>query len=83
MKPTIQIRADNLALVRAAAGLSSNAALAQAMGVHPTTVSRTLKGDAALGVDFIAALLSAFPQVEFGQLFSVEVLEQAPTAVSA
>lgn len=78
--PTIRIRGDNLALARAAAGLDNNAALAQAMGVHATTVARTLSGQAQLGVSFIAALLSAFPRLQFGDLFEVgSDVEGAPS----
>lgn len=72
MKPLIRIRHDHLALVRAATGLTTTAALAKAMKVHPTTVARTLKGEAQLGSDFIAAVLAAFPGVPFDQLFAVE-----------
>lgn len=70
--PTIQIRMENLAIARAAAGLTGNNQLAQAMGVSPAAVSRTLSGQAQLGVAFIAGLLSVFPHVKFGDLFAVE-----------
>lgn len=83
---TIRIRYDNLALVRAAAGLVSNGALAQRMGVAPSTVSRTLSGQSALGVPFIAGIMATFPGVPFGELFAVEPADQtaaAPQAVPA
>ncbi|MDN5918553.1 MAG: helix-turn-helix domain-containing protein [Pseudonocardia sp.] len=85
MKPTpstIRIREDNLALVRAAAGLASNGALAQRMGVAASTVSRTLNGQSSLGVSFIAGVMATFPGVPFGELFAVEPVD-APAVAEA
>lgn len=67
--PTIRIRSDNLSIARAAAGLDSDAALAHAMGLHSTSVYRTLSGQAQLGATFIAALLATFPDRKFDDLF--------------
>lgn len=78
--PTIRIRPDNLSIARAAAGLDSDAALAHAMGLHSTSVARTLKGEAQLGATFIAALLAAFPGLGFDQLFEVAQESEAVPA---
>lgn len=83
--PTIRIRLDNLSIARATAGLNSDTALAQVMGLHPTTVKRTLTGQAQLGTAFIAALLATFPGVGFDRLFEVgaDVDNRAAQAMSA
>lgn len=70
--PTIRIRGDQLAKYRAVAGLKTASALADRMGVDPTTVTRTLTGDARLTTAFIEALLGAFPGLELGDLVAVE-----------
>ncbi|GEL17651.1 helix-turn-helix domain-containing protein [Pseudonocardia asaccharolytica] len=77
-RPTIRIRTDQLDVARRAAGLVSDAALAQAMGMHGATVGRTLSGKAQLGGAFIAGLLKAFPGLSFEDLFAVEQPEAIP-----
>lgn len=69
--PTIRIRVETLEVARAAAGLTSASALAKRMGKHPTTVARTLAGEAQISGEFIAALLNVFPLLRFDQLFEV------------
>lgn len=82
--PTIRIRDDQLAKYRAVADLKTDTALAERMKVHPTTVTRTLSGDAQLTTGFIAKLLGAFHGLELSDLVAVEYPEtRAPLAVSA
>lgn len=75
-RATIHVRTEQLRKYRAVAKVSSIAALARRMEVHPTTVSRTLSGQSQLGVEFIAGLLGAFPELQFGDLFAVEYADQ-------
>lgn len=75
-----RIRADQLAFARRAAGLDTDAALARAMNMHASNVTRTLKGNAALTFRFTAALLAAFPKLTFDDLFVEDSadIEQIP-----
>jgi transcriptional regulator with XRE-family HTH domain len=79
-RPTIRIRGDELAKYRSLANVTSGAALATRMGVHADTVHRTLSGRTQLTVDFIAALLGAFPELSFGDLFAVDYAEAEVSA---
>ena len=47
------------------------AGLARAMNVDRSTVYRTLSGEADLGIVFITALLGAFPELGFEDLFEL------------
>lgn len=71
MKSTIVLRAQQLRAYRALRGWNTDAALASAMKVHHTTVSRVLRGKTGPGEEFIANLLAAFPELTFGDLFEV------------
>ena len=77
--PTIKIRAEQLDLVRRLTGLTSDVQLAQKMGVHRSTVARTLSGATAPSSEFIAGLRAAFPLTTFDDLF---VVEEAPAVAS-
>lgn len=70
--PSIRIRTEQLDLARRSAGLTTAHALAVRMGVHPSTVTRTLSGEAAPGTGFIAALLGVFPDLRFEDLFEAD-----------
>ncbi|MHA6626924.1 hypothetical protein ACU61A_15925 [Pseudonocardia sichuanensis] len=74
----LRIRIDQLEKFRAVARLATTVALADRMGVHPDTVKRTLSGRTALSVEFIGALLGAFPELTFGDLFAVEYAAHDP-----
>jgi len=67
----IQLKRHQLDKYCALKGLKSQAALAEAMDVDRSTVYRTLSGDAALGIVFISALLEAFPELGFEDLFEL------------
>lgn len=71
-KSVIRIRTEALDVARRVAGLESNRALAQAMGVAHSTVGRALSGDSAIGGELIAGLLRAFPGLTFDDLFAVD-----------
>lgn len=68
---TIRLRSEQLAKFRRLAGISTDDALAKAMGVNPATVSRVLRGTAVPGERFIAGLLLVFGVECFGDLFEV------------
>lgn len=55
-----------------ARGWGSDAAIADRIGAERTTVWRVRNGHASPGEQFIAGVLSALPDMEFGDLFDVE-----------
>ena len=71
MTTTLRLRAEQLAKMRRLAGIETDAALAERMGVDPATVSRVLKGRNAPGPKFMAALVSCFPGFDLDDLFEV------------
>lgn len=71
MTTTLRLRAEQLAKMRRLAGIETDAALAERMGVDPATVSRVLKGKNAPGPKFMAALVSCFPGFDLDDLFEV------------
>ena len=71
MTTTLRLRTDQLEKMRRLAGIQTDAALAERMGVDPATVSRVLKGRNAPGPKFMAALVSAFPGFDLDDLFEV------------
>jgi hypothetical protein len=81
VKATIRIRAAQLDVARRVGGLTSNRALAAAMGVHPSTVGRILNGELGIGSDVVAGFLRAFPALTFEQIF--EVVDVADSAGDA
>lgn len=67
---TLQLRADKLAKIRRWAGLDTDAALADRMGVSAASVSRVLSGKQQPGPAFIAALCSSL-EADLDDLFEV------------
>ncbi len=68
----IQIKRYHLEKYCALKGIKGGqAGLARAMNVDRSTVYRTLSGKADLGIDFIKALLDAFPELGLDDLFEV------------
>ena len=71
MTTTLRLRTDQLEKMRRLAGIQTDAALAERMGVDPATVSRVLKGKNSPGPKFMAALVSCFPGFDLDDLFEV------------
>ena len=71
MTTTLRLRTDQLTKMRRLAGIQTDAALAERMGVDPATVSRVLKGKNSPGPKFMAALVSCFPGFDLDDLFEV------------
>lgn len=69
--PEILINHEGLTAARKRAGLTSDPALATAMGTHRATVYRTLTGRAAIGASFVARLMCALPRAKFDDLFVI------------
>ena len=66
------VRHDQLSKFRRLSGIKTDAEFAERIGVHPSQVSRVLKGDAAPGTRFIAGVLELFGIECFQDLFAVE-----------
>jgi hypothetical protein len=73
----IRIRADQLDFARRLFDYTSDAALAAAMGVHRSTVSRARTTGIA-GADFVTGLRKAFPKATFDDLFVIEDARAEP-----
>jgi transcriptional regulator with XRE-family HTH domain len=69
--PGIRLRAAQIRQVQADAGLLTDTALAEHLGISGATVSRLLKGSIVPGEATIAAILAAFPDYAFEDLFEV------------
>lgn len=69
--PTVKLRAGQLRKYRAMANLTKDTDLADRMGVHRSTVIRTISGDAVLSGRFIAALITIFHPLTFDDLFEI------------
>ncbi len=67
----VRLRTDQLTKRRANAGLTTNSALALAVGVAESTIGRVLAGQVEVSAAFIAGLLKAFPGSKFDDLFEV------------
>lgn len=70
MTATLRLKTETLANYRRLAGLKTDAALAQRMGIDPGNLSRVLKGTQQPGPKFIAALCGAF-EARLEELFEV------------
>lgn len=70
MVATLHLRTDNLAKIRRWKGISTDAQLAEAMGIDPGNLSRVLRGAQQPGPKFIAALCHAL-DADLGDLFEV------------
>jgi predicted DNA-binding transcriptional regulator AlpA len=75
---TLRFRAVQARLFCNARGLTSDPAIAKAVGLERTTIYRLMCGDAAPSETSIAAFLSAFPEQRFEDFFEV-----APARVRA
>jgi plasmid maintenance system antidote protein VapI len=73
----IKLREDDLARVRADAGLTTTSALARAMRMHRAAVGRALDGDRGIGGDFLTGLARAFPTTDVKTLFEIVDDEKA------
>ena len=60
MVATLRLKTETLANYRRLAGLKTDAALAQRMGIDAGNLSRVLKGTQQPGPKFIAAMCDAF-----------------------
>lgn len=75
------LRRDKLDELRRAHGIKSEAQLARLLRVSPTTLWRVSNRAVAPGNEFIAAVLTAFPSAQIGQLF--EVVDVASKSAAA
>lgn len=67
---TLRLRTDNLAKIRGWTGLTTDTALAAAMGIDAGNLSRVLRGKQQPGPKFIAALCHALG-AELDDVFEV------------
>lgn len=79
MKATLRLREANLAKIRKWTGLTTNAALADAMGIDPGNLSRILQGKQQPGVNAIGSLCTAL-KCEMDDLFEVVADDVADAA---
>lgn len=68
----VRIRRDVLRDRRNQAGMTSNRALAERMGVDQSTLQRVIGGQAEPSARFIASVLRALPGTRFEDLFGDE-----------
>ena len=76
MTATLNLKRETLANYRRLAGLKTDAALAERMGIDAGNLSRVLKGTQQPGPKFIAALCGAF-DARLEELFEVADTEGA------
>lgn len=67
----VTLRLDTFRAFAAARGHGTPSAIADAMNVHRSTVTRVLAGQQAVGADFIAGALTALAPVDFRDLFDI------------
>ena len=72
MEATLRLRMDQLGKLRKLAGLTTDAALAERMGIDAGNLSRVLSGKQAPGPKFIARIVAAFPGFDLDDLFVVD-----------
>jgi len=70
-RPTLGLRKDRYSALVKTKGWLTHEDQAHGLGLAQSTISRTLKGDQRPGADFIGALLVAFPQANFEDLFQI------------
>ena len=80
-RPTLGLRKDRYSALVKTKGWVTHEDQARGLGLVQSTISRTLKGDQRPGADFIAALIVAFPQASFEDLF--EVIDAASRRAAA
>lgn len=73
MAASIRLRTAQYRKYAALKNWKTQSQAAAAIGVSEPALSRVIRGKRGPGADFIAALLNAFPQLEFADLFEVEV----------
>ncbi|GAB3227797.1 helix-turn-helix domain-containing protein [Mycolicibacterium hippocampi] len=71
MTHTLAINHPALTELRASTRTTTNEALARAIGVDTSTVSRVLAGTAAPGPRFIAGVLLTFGTARFSDVFTI------------
>lgn len=72
MAATIRLRTRQYEKFAKLKGWTTDEAAASAIGVNPATVSRVRRGLTAPGERFIAGVLAAIPEVDFGDLFEID-----------
>jgi len=70
-KPVIRLRRNEWDRRMNAKNLATPNARAERLGFSRTTVARIEKGETKPGYEFIAAVLDAFPDVRFEDVFEV------------
>jgi DNA transposition AAA+ family ATPase len=81
MAATIRLRTSQFEKFCKIKGWKTQADKARGLKVTEPTVGRIVNGDRKPGEQFIAAVLSAFPELDFGDLF--EVIDDEPASVPA
>lgn len=76
MAHTVKLRTTAFVQAARTARLHSDYALAQAMGVNRSTVTRIIKGDLQPGPVFIASALKALDK-DFDELFEIVVFRSS------
>lgn len=71
MSATIALRNRQFRKFTALKGWATDTAIAAAIGYDRGNLSRVLQGTQAPGAKFIAGCLTAFPELEFADLFEV------------
>ncbi|MGM1058468.1 transcriptional regulator [Saccharothrix sp. Mg75] len=71
MRPTVKLRVFAFTAAAKAAGYRSDYALAHAMHVHRSTISRVVSGQLIPGPAFIAAALTLLSPANFEDLFEI------------
>nr|WP_143532419.1 helix-turn-helix transcriptional regulator [Saccharothrix sp. ALI-22-I] len=71
MPHTVRLRSSLFTKATKLAGFRSDYALAKAMGINRSTISRVVSGEIQPGPAFIAGALIAFAPMQFEDLFEV------------
>lgn len=74
---TLKLREDKFNALRRLAGLTTDAKLADRLGVDATTVYRVLNGKTEMSARFIAGIVDIFGVELFSDLFEVERTAEA------
>jgi len=83
-KATLCLRKEQVELFRRAAGMTTNAELARAARVNPTTIDRVMTGRTSVGIDVLVGLLhNAFPHLGFDDLFEIVDADEDRTGSAA
>ncbi|GAA3863211.1 hypothetical protein GCM10022243_32170 [Saccharothrix violaceirubra] len=79
MSYTVRLRRDLFAKARNLAGLKSDCALARAMKLNRSTVTRVRSGQLQPGRAFIGGALVALAPFDFHDLFEIRPDDEQPT----